>query len=72
MIVECDPNRSNAPQANPFLKCATLPSDTGEIIQKFLGISGHKFYDWRAEEGFGESPGGYWDEFDAIDLSTFN
>ncbi len=55
-----------------MLKCATLPADSGEILQKFLGIDSLFLYDWREHEDYGASPGGYCNEFNAIDISTYD
>jgi hypothetical protein len=54
-----------------YLGCATLPKDAGELIQAYLGIGGYKVHDWRNHEDFGAKPGGYCDEFDAIDLASY-
>jgi len=72
LIVECDSNETNDPMGDVMLKCATLPADSGEILQKFLGIDSLFLYDWREHEDYGASPGGYCNEFNAIDISTYD
>ena len=72
LIVRCLPDDEHDPENDIVLACATLPSDTGEILQEYLGISGYKIYDWREHEDYGASSGGYCNEFNAIDISTYD
>ena len=71
LIVRCLPGDEHDLEDDIILACATLPDDTGEIIQDYLGISGFRIYDWREESDYGASPGGYCGKFNAIDLSTY-
>ena len=71
LIVRCWPDDEHDPEDDIILACATLPDDTGEIIQDYLGISGFRIYDWREDSDYGASPGGYCGKFNAIDLSTY-
>ena len=72
LFVRCSPNDEHDSEKDIVLACATLPSDTAEILQEYLGISGYKICDWREEEDYGASPGGYCNEFNAIDISTYD
>jgi hypothetical protein len=71
LIVECDTDYTNDPMEDVMLKCAQLPSDTGEILQEFLGIDSLYLYDWRDHEEYGAKSGGYCDEYDAITIDSF-
>lgn len=65
LIVRCMLNTHYADTDELFLKCPSLPSDAGEILQRFLGLPGHKVWDFRKNH---EPP--YCEEYDAISFEV--
>jgi len=53
LIVTCRAGVGSGNGNDIFLKCSTLPSETGEIVQEILGISGFKVWDWRRKPNWG-------------------
>ena len=55
LIVKCSYGRlsSKISRDNVMLKCSTLPDDTANILQRYLGLSALKVYDWRQHKNYG-------------------
>jgi len=53
LIVQCHAGQYRGSGNDIFLKCSTLPSDTGEIVQEILGIRNFHVYDWRKSKSWG-------------------
>ena len=69
LIVYCWAGRGSISDDNIMLKCSTLPSDTGEIIQEFLGAGKLRVWDWRKHKDYGAKVCG---KYHAITIQTIN